>query len=53
MTGVRKPFDFVRRGYVQISMVPGDYDTDPIGVCVLELEVVKAKYPVAASPKPN
>ncbi len=31
-------------GYVQVSMVLGDYDTSEIGVCVLELEIKKASY---------
>lgn len=31
------------QGYVQVSLVLGDYDTDPIGVCVLGLEVIPAK----------
>jgi hypothetical protein len=31
------------QGYVQVSMVLGDENTDPVGVCVLELEVIKAK----------
>ena len=29
------------QGYVQVSMVLGDYDTDEIGLCVLELEVIQ------------
>lgn len=40
---VTKQQDGTIQGYVQISMVLGDYDTDEIGVCVLELEVIKDK----------
>lgn len=52
-TNIAKLPDGTIQGYVQISMVLGDYDTEPIGVCVLELEVVKAKFPVVTKPKPN
>ncbi|MEI2737257.1 MAG: hypothetical protein V9F01_00565 [Chitinophagaceae bacterium] len=52
-TDIVKLPDGTIQGYVQISMVLGDYDTDPIGVCVLELEVVKAKFTAVANPRPN
>lgn len=42
-TEISKLQDGTVQGYVQISMVLGDYNTDPIGVCVLELEVIKSK----------
>lgn len=42
-TDICKLPDGTIQGYVQVSMVLGDYNTDPIGVCVLELEVLKAK----------
>lgn len=50
-TDICKLPDGTIQGYVQVSMVLGDYDTDPIGVCVLELEVVKAKSGVVSKPR--
>ena len=52
-TDISKLADGTIQGYVQVSMVLGDYNTGPIGVCVLELEVVKAKYLVVANPTTN
>ncbi|HEV7782905.1 MAG TPA: hypothetical protein VGO58_16630 [Chitinophagaceae bacterium] len=49
---VKRP-DGTIQGYVQISMVLGNYDTAPVGVCVLELEVVRSKQPVIANPRPR
>ncbi len=52
-TEITKLQDGTIQGYVQISMVLGDYDTDEIGVCVLELEVVKAKLSAVVKPAAN
>jgi hypothetical protein len=50
-TDMSKLADGTIQGYVQVSMVLGDYNTDPIGVCVLELEVVKANNLMVLNPK--
>jgi len=45
-TELRKLQDGTIQGYVQVSLVIGDFDTDPFGLCILHLTIRQPESPV-------